>query len=292
MIMSNVLPYKTMRRATKTFANSNNTTHRGAYRLGCTFDAWERSNILTLECVLGNSLGFVMWCCIIGIPPFEPCGSLCDSRASIQNITCRHSKTSTCFSQRWEYGNIFAIEGNLDYCTPKLAIRYAFFTGNLSVGAIILGRTPFKVLNGIVGFVLVLMVHIRIVVWVRKKRFRYKTMDRSKFFLPMQGQHYATISVWVFARVYKFPVVDVIGTGIHAPHAANHIAAFIANYISPFFFFFHLLILYHADKLEKKRKGYQLTLVSRIANSAYPFSVTNILKINDLNKFYFNLETL
>lgn len=291
MVMSNVPPYKTMRCPSATFASFANATHGGACRFRRASDALERLNILSIECILSDEFGFAMGHCIVGISPLESRRSFHKARTGTRNVSSRHSNISPSFVQRREHGYIFALKSHLDYCSAQFAVQYALFTRNLSIGVIVFNRTPFKVADKIVGFILILMIYHWIIVRVRDKCLGNKTMNHNVFLLPMPTQRYAIISVLIFVSFQYHSIVDMIGAGIYAPHAANHIAAFIANYISPFFFFFHWLILYLADKLEKKRKGYQLTLVSRIANSAYPFSVTNILKINDLNKFYFNLKT-
>lgn len=268
-----------MRGLSAPLASFGNTAHGRAYRLRRAFDARKHRNILSAEGVLSDTPVCVVGPRIIGISPFESSRGLYKSRTSRRYISRRHSDASPRFAQRWKYGNIFTIEGHLNDGPSQLAIRYAIFAGNFSVGAIVLAGAPFKVADKIIRFVLILMVYERVVVGVRDKRLRDEAMNHDGSLFALLAQCYAIISVSIFVGVHNHSVVEPIRARIHAPKIANHIAAFVACYISPFFF--HLLILYYADKLKKKRKGYQLTLVGRIANSTYPFSNANILKTND-----------
>lgn len=287
MTVLSVLPYKPMRRFAMTFACLANVVHGRAYRLCRAFNARESRNVLPVKCVLGDTLGLAMRNCIIHIAPFKASRCIYRTCACCSNVRYRHSKTSTCFRQRWKNGNIFTIERHLDYCTSQFTICYAIFTRNLSIGAVVFRRAPFEVVNTVVRSTLISMIHEWKIVRVRNKRLRNEPMDHNKFLLALSTQRYTVISSFIFVGVQNHSIVDTIRTRINAPHVADFVEIFIADYVPPFFFF-HLLIFYYADKLKKKRKGYQLTLVNGIANSIYPFPSTNILKFSDLNKFCYH----
>lgn len=137
-------------------------------------------------------------------------------------------------------------------CSPKPFNLFNLFNGQLgvsshvsafgnvermikSVSHVLPTRNPFKVFNGIVEFVSVLMVNLWQICWVFQKRHGHNSVNQNVFnrFSGIFGQNNFGISVWGYA---PFQFKRVGSFSIFAKGPRSHLADLV-NLVKPFVVF-------------------------------------------------------